>query len=240
MRLDIYVKSLCSSRTKAKEAIESGCVKVNGIVVKKGSFLLEKDDEVSVDSKDLLLSRAGYKLRGFIESLVQKGLWDRAYLFHKKAIDIGASTGGFTQVLLESGVDSVVCVDVGKNQLHTSILQDERVSVFEECDIRDFSDEGEFDLMVCDVSFISLYKLMESFERLNVKEYIWLFKPQFEVGLNAKRNKKGVLKDKNLGQKAVNEFCENLKKRNFSVIASEKSRVSGKEGNEEFFVYARR
>ena len=106
MRLDIYVKSLCSSRTKAKEAIESGCVKVNGIVVKKGSFLLEKDDEVSVDSKDLLLSRAGYKLRGFIESLVQKGLWDRAYLFHKKAIDIGASTGGFTQVLLESGVDS--------------------------------------------------------------------------------------------------------------------------------------
>lgn len=240
MRLDIYVKSLCSSRTKAKEAIESGCVKVNGIVVKKGSFLLEKDDEVSVDSKDLLLSRAGYKLRGFIESLVQKGLWDRAYLFHKKAIDIGASTGGFTQVLLESGVDSVVCVDVGKNQLHTSILQDERVSVFEECDIRDFSDEGEFDLMVCDVSFISLYKLMESFERLNVKEYIWLFKPQFEVGLNAKRNKKGVLKDKSLGQKAVNKFCENLKKRNFSVIASEKSVVSGKEGNEEFFVYARR
>ncbi len=240
MRLDMYVKSLCSSRTKAKEAIESGYVKVNGIVVKKGSFLLEKDDEVSVDSKDLLLSRAGYKLRGFIESLVQKGLWDRAYLFHKKAIDIGASTGGFTQVLLESGVDSVVCVDVGKNQLHISILQDERVSVFEECDIRDFSDEGEFDLMVCDVSFISLYKLMDSFERLRVGEYIWLFKPQFEVGLNAKRNKKGVLKDKSLGQKAVDEFCENLKKRNFSVIASEKSRVSGKEGNEEFFVYARR
>lgn len=81
---------------------------------------------------------------------------------------------------------------------------------------------------------------MESFERLNVKEYIWLFKPQFEVGLNAKRNKKGVLKDKSLGQKAVNEFCENLKKRHFSVIASEKSVVSGKEGNEEFFVYARR
>nr|WP_317403897.1 TlyA family RNA methyltransferase [uncultured Helicobacter sp.] len=240
MRLDVYVKSLCSSRTKAKEAIESGCVKVNGIVVKKGSFLLEENDRVSVDSKDLLLSRAGYKLRGFIESLVQKGLWDREYLFHKRAIDIGASTGGFTQVLLESGIDSVVCVDVGKNQLHSSIVQDERIRVFEECDIRDFSYEGEFDIMVCDVSFISLYKLMESFERLNVGEYIWLFKPQFEVGIEAKRNKKGVLKDKSLGEGALKAFCEYLKKRNFSILASEKSVMSGKEGNEEFFVYARR
>lgn len=239
-RLDVYLKALYGSRTKAKESIESGRVRVNGRVINKGAFLLHESDEVSIEPHHIALSRAGHKLRGFIASLTQSGLWDSLHLQDKRVLDIGASTGGFAQVLLESCVSEVVCVDVGKNQLHHSIACDERVRVFEECDIRDFYDERGFDMVVCDVSFISLYKLMESFERLRSREYIWLFKPQFEVGIEAKRNKKGVLKDKILGVEALERFCQYLTTRHFRILAREKSVIHGKEGNEEFFIYAKR
>ncbi|MCX2716336.1 TlyA family RNA methyltransferase [Helicobacter sp. MIT 21-1697] len=239
-RLDTYLKTLLSSRTKAQEAIKSGCVQVNGRVVCKSSFLLKSSDEVDIDTQDLLLGRAGYKLRSFFEELVREGLWEEGYLVGKKALDIGSSTGGFTQVLLNCGVAEIVCVDVGKNQLHQSMRDDRRVRVFEECDVREFVPCGHFDIVVCDVSFVSLYKLMESFERLVSAECIWLFKPQFEVGRAAKRNKKGVLKDKSLAHRVFTDFCSFVQTRGFRILHTSQSVLSGKEGNEEFFVYAQR
>ncbi len=239
-RLDIYLKTLLSSRTKAQEAIESGCVRVNGKVVYKSSLPLKSSDEVDIDTQGLLLGRAGYKLRGFFEELVCKGLWEEGYLVGKRALDIGSSTGGFAQVLLNFGVSEIVCVDVGKNQLHQNVRDDERVRVFEECDVREFEPCEYFDIVVCDVSFISLYKLMESFERLVSAECIWLFKPQFEVGRAAKRDKKGVLKDKTLAHIALADFCAYVQTRGFRILHTSQSILSGKEGNEEFFVYVQR
>ncbi|WP_300451668.1 TlyA family RNA methyltransferase [Helicobacter mastomyrinus] len=238
-RLDTYCAALLSSRTKAQEAIASGCVKVNGITIYKNAMLVNANDEVVINTQGLLLGRAGYKLRGFINELIRQGLWERDYLKDKRVLDIGSSTGGFTQVLLEEGIKEIICVDVGKNQLHSDIRNDRRVKVFEECDVRNFSDEGSFDLLVCDVSFISLYKLIESFKRIQSRDYIWLFKPQFEVGKDAKRDKKGVLKDKHLGEEYVRAFCEHIQN-DFRILHIQQSILKGKEGNEEFFIYGRK
>ena len=238
-RLDQYCTTLLSSRTKAQEAIALGCVSVNGKIIYKNAALLESNDQVQIDTQGLLVGRAGYKLRGFLDILEEENIWHHNYLANKRVCDIGSSTGGFAQVLLEHKVREVVCIDVGKNQLHANIRNDERVKVFEECDVRDFNDTIGFDILLCDVSFISLYKLIESFKRIVATDYIWLFKPQFEVGKDAKRDKKGVLKDKNIGVKALERFCLEVQK-DFHIICTKQSILKGKEGNVVFFMYATR
>ena len=238
-RLDLYCTALLSSRTKAQEAIKQGYVSVNGKVVYKNAMLLESTDTIYINTQGLLLGRAGYKLRSFIEDLEKKHIWKSDHLKDKRACDIGSSTGGFAQVLLEHNVREVVCVDVGKNQLHTHLRNDARVRVFEECDVRDSNDEKGFDVLVCDVSFISLYKLIESFKRIASVDYIWLFKPQFEVGKHIKRDKRGVIKDKNVGKKALEQFCADVGG-DFSIIHTAQSSLTGKEGNVEFFIYAKK
>lgn len=238
-RLDKYCTALLGSRTKAQEAIASGCVKINGEVTYKNATILNIDDKVDIETQDLLLGRGGYKLRGFIEELNAQGYFANNHLLNKRILDIGSSTGGFTQVLLESGAREIICVDVGKNQLHKSLRQNERIKVFEECDVRNFEDKIGFDVIVCDVSFISLYKLIDTFKRLNAKDYIWLFKPQFEVGKEAKRNKKGVLKNKDIANKALDMFCQYVQN-DFRILHIKQSLLKGKEGNEEFFIYATR
>ena len=243
-RLDLAITPLLGSRTKAQDAIHAGRVFCNGIAIAKSSYLLKVGDELKVLSEGLLLGRAGYKLRYFLQSLLEAGLWQPRHLEGKRALDVGASTGGFTQVLLEGGAESVCCIDVGRSQLHEVLRSDRRVRFYEECDVRDFADSESFsesrafDVLVCDVSFISLYKLIDALISLNAKEYILLFKPQFEVGKEAKRDKKGVLKDPSLGERAMNEFCDYLAGRGFEIRHRCQSGVSGKEGNIEFFIYA--
>lgn len=240
MRLDVYLKEKLGSRQKAQEAIESGCVRVNGMCVYKSSRLLGDNDEVCIDTQGLLCGRAGYKLRGFIEELKQVEIWTESYLAYKNALDIGSSTGGFTQVLLQNDIKSVVCVDVGKNQLHPIVREDKRVKAFEECDIRTFVSKECFDIVVCDVSFISLYQILPCFRQILCDEFIMLFKPQFEVGIKAKRNKKGVLQDSQEIILALESFCKDLQNEGFKIIHTQKSILSGKEGNEEFFIYAKK
>lgn len=236
-RLDVYCARVLASRTKAQEAISNGYVRVNGKKAYKNAMLLCDDDEVHIDTHGLLIGRAGYKLKAFIALLEDLHIWSSDYLKNKRVLDVGASVGGFTQVLLEKNIGEIVCVDVGKNQLHQSIKEDKRVQVFESCDIRAFSDKKGFDLLVCDVSFISLYKLIESFKNLACSDYIWLFKPQFEVGKEVKRDKKGVLKDRALATKALEQFCQHIQN-DFRILCVKESAIKGKEGNEEFFIYA--
>lgn len=241
MRLDMYLcvnkSNAIHSRQKAQEAIKQGRVRVNNKVVYKNSMMIDSTHKVEVEDDDLLLGRAGYKLRGFLQNLESANICNADFLHNKRVLDVGSSTGGFAQVLLESQVREIVCVDVGYNQLHQKLRTDTRICLYEGCDIREFVANGTFDLCVCDVSFISLYALLPYFEALDCAEFILLFKPQFEVGKNLKRNKKGVLKDKNEGLKAFEKFCQNLKERGFDIIHNAKSELNGKEGNEEFFVY---
>lgn len=232
MRLDVYLytNALTQSRQKAQELIASKCVYVNGKQCSKSSYEVLEDDciEVRSESKQWV-SRAGEKLWGFLSQ-------NPVAIEGRKILDIGSSTGGFSEVLLSLGAREIVCVDVGDNQLHPKLRDHPKIIFFENTDIREFESEG-FELIVCDVSFISLRLIIQKIYELSLGEVILLFKPQFEVGKNVKRNKKGVILNEREVQRALDEFVELLKNMGFRVREVAKSVLKGKNGNEEFFIH---
>lgn len=232
MRLDNYLveNDLARSRNKAQEFIKQGLVSVNDKEILKSSYQLLPTDKVSMDSHKNYLSRAAYKLSHFLEELALD-------VSGMKALDVGASTGGFTQVLLEYGVKSVSAVDVGKGQLHPSLKEDARVQSFESCDIRDFKSEDPFELVVSDVSFISLHHILEDVDRLSSAHIILLFKPQFEVGKESKRDKNGVVLDQKAIDKAMLRFEDACRLKGWIQVKKSASKITGKEGNLEYCYY---
>ncbi|MDF1879413.1 TlyA family RNA methyltransferase [Sulfurimonas sp. SAG-AH-194-C20] len=232
MRLDNYLveKEIVDSRNKAQTIIKEGLVSVNAKVIKKSSFKVEEDDKVSVAEYKQYVSRAAFKLLEFLEelNLDVKG---------KVALDIGSSTGGFTEVLLERGVSEVSAVDVGTEQLHKSLREDKRVHVYESCDIRKFESKKKFDLVVSDVAFISLLYILDDVDRLASDEIILLFKPQFEVGREARRDKNGVVLDTKAIKNAMQKFEDACDLKNWTLVQKSPSKLTGKEGNLEYCYY---
>lgn len=228
MRLDNYLveNGLVESRNKAQSVIKQGEVRVAGNIVLKPSFKVS-DALVELLSEKIYVSRAAHKLSGFLPLLPfeVQGL---------SALDIGSSTGGFCEVLLENNIKSVVAVDVGSEQLHQKIKEDKRVSCVENMDIRKFESNERFDLITSDVSFISLLNILDDVERLSSKYIILLFKPQFEVGREVKRDKNGVVKDEKAIAKAQMKFEDNAKVRGWTLIEMRESKLHGKEGNIEY------
>ncbi|MFY9093007.1 SAM-dependent methyltransferase, partial [Aliarcobacter butzleri] len=158
----------------------------------------------------------------------------------KNALDIGSSTGGFTQILLENEIKKVTCVDVGTNQLHERIKYNDKINFFENTDIRNFESDEIFDIVTCDVSFISILNIIDAINTLASKDIIILFKPQFEVGSNVKRDKKGIVKDNNAIQKARDNFLNKTNILNWTLKYSNISKLQGKDGNvEEFFYFSK-
>lgn len=231
-RLDNYLveKEFVESRNKAQTIIKEGLVFINAKSVKKASYKVEEGDEVSVANYKQYVSRAAFKLADFLEEL-QIDIKERV------ALDIGSSTGGFTQVLLENGVKEVSAVDVGTEQLHKSLKEDERVYVYESCDIRAFESEKQFDLVVSDVAFISLLNILDDIDRLATDEIILLFKPQFEVGREAKRDKHGVVLDKKAIANAMVKFEDACSLKEWRLLKKAASKITGKEGNQETCYY---
>jgi len=225
MRLDQYLveEGLVDSRTKAQALIKARKVSVDGKAVTKPAFKVT-DEKVEIADEMIYVSRAAHKLKGFLPSLpfTPTGM---------EALDIGASTGGFTQVLLEEGVKSVTCVDVGRGQLHQKLLDDNRVISFENMDIRDFPRQKRFDLITSDVSFISLHHILESVDALSKRWIILLFKPQFEVGKDVKRDSNGVVVDEKAIAAAKDRFEEATKELGWRLVHHEPSTLHGKEGN---------
>ena len=232
MRLDNFlVKNLSiGSRTKAQTLIKEGLVSVDAKVVKKSSFQVEDSDEVKVQEHKKYVSRSAFKLDAFLNEL-------NLSVDAMVALDIGASTGGFTQVLLERGVKEVSAVDVGREQLHLSLLNDKRVLSYESCDIREFKSNKIFDIVVSDVAFISLLNILDDIDRLATKNIILLFKPQFEVGREAKRDNHGVVTDEKAILKAMIKFEDACKIKGWNLILKSKSKLTGKEGNLEYCYY---
>ena len=232
MRLDHYLveNALARSRNKAQEFIKQGLVLINGKEMRKSSYRVLDTDDVNMSSHQNYLSRAAYKLSYFLDelSLDLKGI---------EALDIGASTGGFTQVLLEYGARSVSAVDVGKAQLHPSLKEDQRVHSFESCDIREFQSEHPFELVVSDVSFISLHHILDDVDRLSCAHIILLFKPQFEVGKEVKRDKNGVVLDHKAIERAMLRFEDACALMGWKQVRRSASQITGKEGNLEYCYY---
>ena len=155
-------------------------------------------------------------------------------------LDVGSSTGGFVQILLQRGAKSVTALDVGSSQLSEILRRDPRVIVRENTDIREFTSEKKFDLITCDVSFISLNLILKSLASLAKSALIVLFKPQFEVGAEAKRNKKGVLKDEKAAHGARAKFERLCAELGLAVLHTGACKITGKEGNQEFFYLLKR
>ena len=231
-RLDTFLveKRFVESRNKAQTLIKEGVVSVNGCVVKKASLKVEEDAVVTVSAHKSYVSRAAFKLDAFLEEL-------RLDVKDCVALDIGSSTGGFTQVLLERGVESVSCVDVGHDQLHYSLRENARVLVFEGCDIRDFRPTNSFDLVVSDVAFISLLHILDDVDRLATQDIILLFKPQFEVGREVKRDKNGVVQDKKAIERAMIRFEDATQMKGWKMQQKSPSSLAGKDGNLEYCYY---
>ncbi|MDF1884317.1 TlyA family RNA methyltransferase, partial [Sulfurimonas sp. SAG-AH-194-C21] len=210
--------------------IKEGLVSVNMKLIKKSSFKVEEGDAVNVEEYKQYVSRAAFKLLEFLEelSLDVEG---------KVALDIGSSTGGFTEVLLECGVSEVSAVDVGTDQLHKSLRDDSRVHVYESCDIRAYESEKKFDLVVSDVAFISLLHILSDVDRLASDEIILLFKPQFEVGREAKRDKHGVVLDTKAIKNAMKKFEDATQVIGWKLVQKSPSKLTGKEGNLEYCYY---
>ena len=245
MRLDIYIKENknIKSRARAKLLIESDRVKVNSVIKKNCNYEVKSED--IVEAEDLkFVSRAGYKLEYAFEVLLDKQAKDGLTIENKLCLDIGSSTGGFTDYLLQQNAKEVFCVDVGIEQFDQDLLKNntEKIKLFESTDIRDvvFSENKNFDIVVCDVSFISLTHIIPSIKKyLSDKGFgVILFKPQFEVG--AGNTKKGIVKDSAIMGKVTQERVKDFELAGIKVLDIFKSGILGGDGNVEYIFYIRK
>jgi 23S rRNA (cytidine1920-2'-O)/16S rRNA (cytidine1409-2'-O)-methyltransferase len=236
MRLDVKLSQLYDiSRQKAQDALEEQRILVNGKTVTKSSMEVSDSDVIElIRRKSEFVSRAGYKL----EEILEKHQLDVTGF---DCIDIGASTGGFTDCLLQRKAASVTAVDVGTMQLHPTLRNDPRVIVMENTNARTISPDQFpflFDLLVMDVSFISVKLLIEPLIKLVRPQgkLIILLKPQFEVG-EKYLNKHGIVKDEKRVVRMLNDYRVLFKQLNISIMDCHKTALTGRDGNQEYIFY---
>ncbi len=233
LRLDAYLvsKDLISTRSQAEQEIRFGNVAVNGKIVTKTAYKVKETDRVRLIRKNPYVSRAGLKLASVAEAL-------GVDFMHGNVLDVGSSTGGFTDYALQHGASSVIAVDVGTNQLHPSLRSDRRVEVHEQTDIRDFK-LTKFNktpnIVVIDVSFISLKHILLPVKKLVAKNglIIAMCKPQFEAGKG--QMNKGVIKNAKIRRDILVDFEQWLKSNDFVIKNKADSQIEGEKGNLERF-----
>jgi len=238
MRLDKYLveQKYFSSRARAKEAILRGEVDIQGIPVISPDAEVGDADVVDVKSVFPWVSRGALKLLSALETwnIDPSGL---------TVLDLGASTGGFTDVLLSRGASKVYAVDVGHGQLHPRLLADSRVVNMEGTDVRTLLPEqfpSRFSLIVGDLSFISLSKILPTMKNLLADngQVILLVKPQFEVGLG--KTKKGIVRDAVMREETLQTILHGAEGLGLSILGSFESPVIGGSGNVEFLIHLKR
>ncbi len=236
-RLDkmLVERGIVKSRSSARAKILAGEIIVDGFPVKKPASMVREDCSITLTGKDEeWASRGAYKLLRALDSFVVsvKG---------RRCVDIGASTGGFTDVMLQKGAEKVYAVDVGYGQLAWKLRKDPRVVVMERTNARNLSPESFEDvfLVTIDVSFISLRHILPVADRiLDDRGFcIALVKPQFEAG-RGKVGKKGVVRDRQVHEEVLRAICDFVhQETNFTVKGLEVSPILGPEGNREFLLY---
>lgn len=234
MRLDSYLakNNKYKSRSRAVNAIESGSVKVNGTVVTDKSFDITGDEEIECFEDPLkYVGRGGLKLEKALS------YWNIS-VENMECIDIGASTGGFTQVLLERGAQKVTAVDVGHGQLDPVLREDSRVENLEGTDARNFDPGKQYDFLSMDVSFISLKFFTETVKRLLKPEgkAVLLIKPQYEVGRKFV-GKNGIVRSSDASGEAVKTIVSVYSLAGFSEGKIIPSPIKGGDGNKEYLMF---
>ena len=240
-RLDraLVERGLVSTRTKAQRLIERGVVEVDGEAITKTSFSVSDDAAIVVTEPDMDVGRGALKLRAALER------WPIPVV-GADAVDLGASTGGFTQVLLESGASSVVAIDVGHGQLHPSMAEDPRVTSWEGQNILELTPElwrhkkfsEAITVVVADLSFVSLSAVVPTVVNLFGvhSHYTLLVKPQFEVGRSGIRE--GIVKNERLREQALRDVANTCGEAGIPVRAVMCSPITGEKGNVEYLLYA--
>jgi 23S rRNA (cytidine1920-2'-O)/16S rRNA (cytidine1409-2'-O)-methyltransferase len=229
-RLDnlLYARGHAYSRAQALTLVKLGKVKVDGKLVQKPGQFVAEAAKISVYN-NTYVSRAAYKL----ESVAVKFGIDFA---DKTVLDVGSSTGGFTDFALKGGAKKSICVEVGTNQLHPTLHGNPRIELHEKTDIRDFQpgELQDIDIVVIDVSFISLRDILPHIKSLvdSTAIVVAMAKPQFEAGHRLKNN--GVIKNEKLRREILNDL-EVFMKKSFVVLKKADSDVEGKNGNLERF-----
>lgn len=235
-RLDklLFDKKLVSSRSQAKSLIEKGDVIVAGKIIKKASEMFDLDAHIEIQAP-LYVGRGAFKLeKAFAEFKVQAK--------DKICMDIGASTGGFTEVLLLHGAKKVFSIDVGSGQLAQKLREDNRVINLENTNIKDLNSLPEkISLAVMDLSFISIVKVLNSINLLldDGGELVALIKPQFEIG-RENLPKDGVVKDENDRLKTLHHVLDYAKENGWKVLSWIESPIEGKSGNKEYLAFLKK
>lgn len=235
---DMVRRGLVISRAEAAHAIEANLVLVNGSIADKSSRLVDPADAVVLQGPHArFVSRGGEKLDAALEAF---GI----DVTGMRVLDAGASTGGFTDCLLQRGAASVVSLDVGHGQLHPKIRDDTRVTVFERFHVRDVTADsigGEVDLVVADLSFISIVRALPHLIAAcrPEGELVLLVKPQFEAGKAEVDRGSGVIRDSAVHQRVCDEVAAALAAQHCEVAGWVDSPITGAQGNREFLVHAR-
>jgi len=236
MRLDKFLadKGIVSSREKAQALIMAGQVLVNGKVVDKPGYRLKGNEKVEVRELPRYVSRGGEKLEWAIKRFSLN-------LKDKVVLDVGSSTGGFTDCALQHGAKKVYAVDVGRGQMDYKLRKDPRVILYEDMDARLLTEEHipeKVDLITCDVSFISATKVLPNVFKFLKEDGILLVlvKPQFE--LCPRKVRKGIVREKEHKREAVEKVANFLKESGFKILGIVKAKPKGTKGNEEFFILA--
>lgn len=220
-------RGLVATRSQAESYIKLDKVKVNGKTVNKPAVLVGDDDTLEIRGQEQYVSRAALKL----ESVAAKLKLD---FKNKIVLDVGSSTGGFTDYALKQGAAKVIAVDVGTEQLHPSLRANPKVELHEKTDIRGFETSAEPDLILIDVSFISLRQVLPAIAKIagNNSQIVAMLKPQFEAG--PRDVHKGVIKNDSVRRKILKDF-EMWSKNYFMTKAKADSEVAGAKGNRERF-----
>ena len=232
-RLDVELvrRGLVQSRSQAENYIKLGDVYVNKKVVQKAGTPVSDTDVIELKSAGQYVSRAGLKLASVAEKL-HLDFRDMVVL------DVGSSTGGFTDYALQHGAKKVFAVDVGTDQLHPSLRSDPRIELHEKTDIRDFVPSEPIDMVVVDVSFISLRDILPHVARIvpASAQIVAMLKPQFEAGRG--QTNKGVIKNNAVRRRILADF-ELWAERYFVIADKRDSEVAGQKGNVERFYLLR-
>ncbi|KAB8288997.1 cell division protein FtsJ [Bifidobacterium ramosum] len=242
-RLDSLLvdRGLVDSRSKAQKLIRAGQVVVNGVPASKPAMTVDATAAITVDKGDDYVSRGAYKLVGAFDMFAADGLPSPDGMH---CLDIGASTGGFTQVLLRRGAAQVIALDVGHDQLDRRVADDPRVIRMDGVNIRDVTvDDLPYrpQMIVSDVSFISLTYVIPVIARIAAPgaHVVLLVKPQFEVGREG-LGRHGIVEDPSLREQALDKIVRCAADCSLDVVTAADSPIEGTHGNVEYLLYARR
>ena len=231
-RLDqeMVKRGLVRSRSQAESFIKLGKVLVNGEIIARPGYFVKDNETIVLDATEQYVSRAGMKLASVADTL---GI----NFSDKIVLDVGSSTGGFTDYALKHGASKVFAVEVGTDQMHPSLRDDSRIHLYEKIDIRDFllPTDTTVDIVVIDVSFISLREILPYIIKNLVtknSQIVAMVKPQFEAGPGVTH--KGVIKNEASRRKILRQF-EDWAKKNFVIISKRDSDIKGEKGNSERF-----